>query len=122
MDDELKAKIEKLEKRVKAIEEFLSSIPTYYREPRYEDGEDLDELYEKAVMVALQHDKLSSASLQKHLQIGFNRTARILEQLEANGIVGPANGSEPREVLIKEEDIENLRQKLLGKKEKKRKN
>ncbi len=122
MDEDLKEKIKKLEKRVKAIEDYLSSLPAFFRVPQYDEGEGLDEMYDQAVSVVLQHDKVSASTIQRHLQVGFNRAARLLEQLEANGLVGPANGIKPRDVLIKEEDLENLRQKLSEKKEKKRKN
>lgn len=122
MDEDLKEKIKKLERRVKAIEDFLSTLPAFSRVPQFDEGEGLDELYDQAVSVVLQHDKVSAATIQRHLQIGFNRAARLLEQLEANGFVGPQVGSQPREVLIKEEDLENLRKKLLEKKVKSRKN
>lgn len=122
MDEDLREKIRKLEKRVRAIEDFLESFPSFRRQPNYEEGEDLDELYEDAVMIVIQHEKCSASLIQRRLQVGFNRAARILEQLEANGIVSPAVGSEPRDVLITAKDLENLKEKLLKREEKKRKN
>jgi S-DNA-T family DNA segregation ATPase FtsK/SpoIIIE len=52
---------------------------------------------------------LASAPLiQRRLQVGFNRAARLLEQLEEAGVVGPAEGSKPREVLVKDKVGEYL--------------
>lgn len=64
-------------------------------------GGDKDELFEDAIKVVIQNEKASSSLLQRRLSVGFNRAANILEQLEAEGIVGPPDGSKPREVLIR---------------------
>lgn len=63
-----------------------------------------DEYFEQAVRIVCQYDRASSSLLQRRLQIGFNRAARILEQLEEKGVVGPGDGSKPREVLVKDPD------------------
>jgi S-DNA-T family DNA segregation ATPase FtsK/SpoIIIE len=63
-----------------------------------------DPEFEDAVKIVVQHDKASSSLLQRRLQIGFNKAARLVEQLEAAGVVGPADGSKPREVLISSAD------------------
>lgn len=70
-----------------------------------------DNLIEQAIRVVVQSQKGSSSYLQRRLNIGFNRAARLLEELEEAGVVGPANGSKPREVLISDADgfIEQLR-------------
>jgi S-DNA-T family DNA segregation ATPase FtsK/SpoIIIE len=62
--------------------------------------EDLDELFKDAVEVAVQFDKASASLLQRRLSIGYARAARILDQLQAAGVVGPPDGSKPRDVLI----------------------
>lgn len=67
-------------------------------------GNERDPLFENAVRIVCQYDRASSSLLQRRLQIGFNKAARILEQLEAAGVVGPADGAKPREVLIKDAD------------------
>jgi len=67
-------------------------------------GDEKDELFSQAVRVVCQYDRASSSLLQRRLEIGFNRAARILEQLEAAGVVGAADGSKPREVLVKNPD------------------
>jgi S-DNA-T family DNA segregation ATPase FtsK/SpoIIIE len=59
-----------------------------------------DELYDKAVAVVCQHGKASTSFVQRHLQIGYNRAARIIEKMEAEGIVSPANHVGKREVLV----------------------
>jgi len=63
------------------------------------DGE-MDELFKDAVRVVCQYDRASASLLQRRLSIGYARAARIIDQLEAAGVVGPAEGSKPRSVLI----------------------
>lgn len=63
-----------------------------------------DELFDQAVRMITQHDRASASLLQRRLQIGFNRAARLLEQLEEAGVVGPADGSKPRDVLVRNAD------------------
>lgn len=63
------------------------------------DGE-LDELFKEAVRVVCQYDRASASLLQRRLSIGYARAARIIDQLEAAGVVGPAEGSKARDVLI----------------------
>lgn len=64
-------------------------------------SESLDPLFEEAVRLVVQYEKASSSLLQRKLSVGYTRAARILDQLEAAGIVGPPQDSKPREVLIK---------------------
>lgn len=64
-----------------------------------EDEGDLDPMYEDAVNIIRQIGKASTSLVQRHLKIGYNRAARIIEQMEARGVVGPADGARPREVL-----------------------
>lgn len=63
------------------------------------DGE-FDELFKDAVGVVCQYDRASASLLQRRLSIGYARAARIVDQLEAAGVIGPADGSKPRDVLI----------------------
>jgi len=63
------------------------------------DG-DTDELFKEAVGLVCQFDRASASLLQRRLSIGYARAARILDQLEAAGVVSPSEGSKPREVLI----------------------
>ncbi len=61
-----------------------------------------DDLFKEAVKLICQYDKASASLLQRRLSIGYARAARILDQLEAAGVVGPADGAKPREVKIKD--------------------
>ncbi|HEX7041996.1 MAG TPA: DNA translocase FtsK [Patescibacteria group bacterium] len=67
-------------------------------------GEGLDNLFDDAVRVVCQYDKASASLLQRKLSVGYSRAAKILDQLEENGIIGPAEGSKPRDVLSKNAD------------------
>jgi S-DNA-T family DNA segregation ATPase FtsK/SpoIIIE len=63
----------------------------------FSDGE--DPLYDKALEIVLLAGKASASYIQRRLKIGYNRAARLVEDMEARGIVGPANGSKPRDVI-----------------------
>jgi S-DNA-T family DNA segregation ATPase FtsK/SpoIIIE len=63
-----------------------------------------DPLFEDALRLICQHDKASASLLQRRLAVGYARAARILDQLEDAGVIGPGEGSKPRDVLIKNPD------------------
>jgi len=65
------------------------------------DGEDYDERYDDAVALITKTRQASISMIQRHLRIGYNRAARIVETMEREGIVGPSDGSKPREVLVR---------------------
>ena len=60
---------------------------------------DQDPAYEEAVRLVLQMGKASTSTLQRHLRLGYGRAARILDMMQRDGIIGPPDGSKPREVL-----------------------
>jgi len=62
-------------------------------------SEDQDPQYEEAVRLVLQMGKASTSTLQRHLRLGYGRAARILDMMQRDGIIGPPDGSKPREVL-----------------------
>ena len=62
-------------------------------------GEESDPLYDEALEIVLAEGKASASYIQRRLKIGYNRAARIVEEMEERGVVGPANGSKPREVI-----------------------
>jgi S-DNA-T family DNA segregation ATPase FtsK/SpoIIIE len=66
------------------------------------DDEDspVDELYDRAVAVVARERKASTSFIQRHLQIGYNRAARIIEEMERQGVVGPANHVGKRQILV----------------------
>ncbi len=67
-----------------------------------EEADEEDELYREAVAVVKQSGQASISYIQRRLRVGYNRAARMIEQMEQDGIVGPSDGSRPREVLIRE--------------------
>ncbi len=85
--------------------EFLEE--SVFEEPEEDGGDDEEffddegeeNLYEAAKKIVYERKSASASYLQRRLKIGYNRAARIVEQMEEDGIVGPANGSKPREVL-----------------------
>jgi S-DNA-T family DNA segregation ATPase FtsK/SpoIIIE len=71
--------------------------------PVLDDGEagiDPGKLYDQAVSIVLRHKKASTSYIQRRLQIGYNRAASLMERMEKEGIVGPANHAGKREILI----------------------
>ncbi|MDO8487253.1 MAG: DNA translocase FtsK 4TM domain-containing protein [Candidatus Curtissbacteria bacterium] len=62
---------------------------------------DKDDLFEEAVRTICQYDRASASLLQRRLRVGYARAARLLDELEIAGIVGPGDGSKPRDVLVK---------------------
>jgi len=64
-----------------------------------DDGEK-DELYEKAVETILNSGQASASYLQRRLKLGYARAARIIDQMEGEGLIGPSEGSKPREILV----------------------
>jgi DNA segregation ATPase FtsK/SpoIIIE, S-DNA-T family len=100
---------------VEKITEFIGSqraYPSAYLLPEFidenaesraemDDG-DRDSLFEDAARIVVQHQQGSASLLQRKLKLGYNRAGRIVDQLEAAGIIGPFEGSKAREVLIKD--------------------
>ncbi len=102
------------EKEIKRVVEFLKGeeMPDYnYEITERQKGSaifggtsDDEPLLEEAVEVILQAGKASTSLLQRRLKIGYSRAARIIDLLEEQGVVGPADGSKPREILIENAD------------------
>lgn len=88
--------------------EFAEDVQRQIDEPEEGDASDFeaeDEMYEPAIEVLRTTKRASTSMLQRRLRIGYNRAARLMEVLEAKGIVGPENGSSPREILV---DLDEL--------------
>ena len=114
---------------VEKVCEFIGSQKGYesaYLLPEYEgddetgasnvDLSERDALFEEAARLLVAHQQGSTSLIQRKLKLGYNRAGRLIDQLEAAGIVGPFEGSKAREVLIKDEM--SLEQLLNGLKEK----
>jgi S-DNA-T family DNA segregation ATPase FtsK/SpoIIIE len=65
------------------------------------EADGYDEMYDQAVALVAESRQASISMLQRRLRVGYNRAARMIERMEKEGIVGPADGSKPREVYIK---------------------
>jgi S-DNA-T family DNA segregation ATPase FtsK/SpoIIIE len=65
-----------------------------------DDPSERDKLFRDAAMLCIQHQGGSTSLLQRRLRIGYGRAARIIDQLHAAGILGPPDGSKPRDVLV----------------------
>jgi len=88
-------------------------LPEYVDEKQFEgkelDLEDRDTLFESAARMIVTSQMGSTSLLQRRMKLGYNRAGRLMDQLEAAGIVGPSQGSKARDVLIKTEaDLEML--------------
>lgn len=100
------------DKEVEQIVDFLrkSSRPGYTQEMVDQitavaktaggPSEEIDEFFEQAVDLILEKEKASVSMLQRQFRIGYNRAARLMDELERRGMVGPEEGSKPRKVLI----------------------
>jgi len=101
---------------IESVVDFIGSqkgYPTPFNLPEYldEDSEpnkdfdpsQKDELFEEAARIIVAHQHGSTSLLQRKLKLGYNRAGRIIDQLEAAGIVGPFEGSKAREVKFKDE-------------------
>jgi len=89
------------------------NTPYYLPEPAPQEGEDggsggmvdmksLDERFEEAAKMVVINQRGSTSDLQRRLGMGYAKAGRVMDQLEAAGIVGPQNGAKPREVLVKD--------------------
>ncbi len=74
-----------------------------------QDGE-VDPNYDQAVRLAVQMGQISVSHIQRRLKLGYARAARLVDMMEQNGIVSPADGSKPREVLVEPDFLERLNQ------------
>ena len=72
------------------------------------DDEKRDKLFREAAEVVIQHQIGSTSLLQRRLEVGYGRAARIIDQLHAAGVLGPPNGSKPRDVLVGLEDLDRI--------------
>ena len=88
---------------------FLIAPPTDDddAEPEEFDGEE-DPMYQDAVRIVIEMGKASTSTLQRRLRLGYGRAARILDMMQRDGIIGPPDGSRPREVLKRPDWLEEV--------------
>ena len=72
-------------------------------------GEDEDEMIEEAIDVIMECRQASTSMLQRRLKLGYSRAARIIDQIEERGIIGPFEGSKPRQILISREEWQEMK-------------
>jgi S-DNA-T family DNA segregation ATPase FtsK/SpoIIIE len=104
-DEEINAIVEFLKEKNEPpqfAEEVQKQIDAGGEDPQGDDGgpTDGDEMLPQAIDVLRSTKRASTSMLQRRLRIGYNRAARLMEELEDRGIVGPENGSSPREIMV----------------------
>lgn len=86
--------------RTQGQAEYVEDMVPHVEEKLEEQNEFEDELYDQAVQIILEAKQASVSLLQRRMRVGYTRAARLIDTMEARGIVGPYEGSKPREVLI----------------------
>lgn len=109
-DSEVEALVNSI-KQVKEAEYDQDIIENINDINNFTPDEDLDEYLEKAIEIVVEKEKASISMLQRYLRIGFNRAARLMEEMEERGVVGPEEGSKPRKVLISQEEFRQMKLK-----------
>lgn len=99
-DNEVQDVVEFITSQMKA--NYEKSIMN--KEPQKEEVESEDELYPDAKWFVIEEQRASASLLQRQFRIGYNRAARLVDDLEANGVIGPASGSKPRNVLVENDE------------------
>ena len=105
------------DEEINTVVEFISEQrqPEYHPEMKaIQEGkagrggvEDKDELFDEAVAVVLETGQASTSNLQRRLRLGYTRAARIIDQMEAEGIIGPQQGAKPRDILIDRSPVQH---------------
>lgn len=91
---------EEIAEAIKAVKEKYTDFQILMNAKDAVEQKEEDILYEEAKRVVLNTRKASSSLLQRRLKVGYSRASRLIDMLEDNGVIGKANGAEPREVLI----------------------
>lgn len=99
-----------IEEKMKAAESGNNTIAI---DGRSDDGDSRDAYFVEAAKLLIDKEKGSIGMLQRYFKVGFNRAARIMDQLEEAGIVGPEEGTKPRRVLMTAEQFEQYEEEYL---------
>jgi S-DNA-T family DNA segregation ATPase FtsK/SpoIIIE len=75
-------------------------------EQKEERGSEVDEMYDRAIAIVAETRNASISYIQRRLKVGYNRAARMVEQMEQDGLIGPQEGTKPREVYARSLDLE----------------
>lgn len=108
-DSEVHSVIEHLKKQCTETEYASDVICSIEKANTPEVSDDGDELLADAIETVVRAEQASVSMLQRRFRIGYNRAARIVDMMEARGIIGPADGSRPRQVLMTLDELMNMR-------------
>ena len=89
------------------VQEPTEAIPGLSPDAAGVDTEDADPLFDEAIKIVTETRRASISGVQRRLKIGYNRAARIIEQMELEGMIGPQIGSKGREVLMPTPGVED---------------
>ena len=107
-DDEIKRVVDFTKDQQEAVyDDSLSNVEVNNSgEDSYsdDDSNDVDNMYDQVLEFVVSTQKASASLIQRKFKLGYNRAARIMDQLEERGIIGPSNGSKPRDVLVSYSD------------------
>ncbi len=92
--------------RIEAMIEKIEAMESSSAAGGPEGEEEYDPLYDQACNLVMEKGFASTSMVQRVFRIGYNRAARILETMEREGVVGPADGAKPRQVLVKNRDLD----------------
>lgn len=112
----------------RSIMDWLHYLNEIFGEPEFEDiesqgasssdGDDSemydDDLLATAVRTVLSSGIASASGLQRRLRVGFSRAGRLIDMMESAGIIGPQEGSRPREILVNEDEAEEILERIIG--------
>ena len=112
-DSEVHSVIEHVKSQVEEVEYSGDVISTIEKGnlPQSKD-DDADELLSEAIECVVTAGQASVSMLQRRFRIGYNRAARIVDMMEARGIVSPQDGSRPRQVLLSEEELAEMKSEV----------
>ena len=97
---------EEVQQKIESIQASSGNSVSISEADSYDDGR--DSYFVEAGRIITDKEKASIGMLQRYLKVGFNRAARIMDQLEEAGVVGPEEGTKPRRVMMTSQEFESL--------------